>query len=282
MPTIDVQSFSEQQKQKDLMKESNKALEATKEVKPEQEEPKEVQEPVVKEEVVKEEPVKELPSMDNKEEAKQDVAVDIEDAMNTTAMYDFTDDDTEGMSTMERFFGIKEDRVLQTNQKLLDEWEYSQKSWLGKTPRKLKNMVAGAVESPLQTSKIPYQLSVFAGTVLGKAGAKLGETMINYGNDTLNNIDYFIKETTPFENIDRGSLMYNVGGVIGDVVTSLGVSSGVKAATKESVASYKAAQLLAETKLDNLEKSALGHLVANVRRQAQLKGINYKTITADE
>ena len=68
MPTIDVQSFSEQQKQKDLMKESNKALEATKEVKPEQEEPKQVQEPVVKEEVVKEEPVKELPSMDNKEE----------------------------------------------------------------------------------------------------------------------------------------------------------------------------------------------------------------------
>ena len=68
MPTIDVQSFSEQQKQKDLMKESNKALEATKEVKPEQEEPKQVQEPVVKEVVVKEEPVKELPSMDNKEE----------------------------------------------------------------------------------------------------------------------------------------------------------------------------------------------------------------------
>ena len=107
MPTIDVQSFSEQQKQKDLMKESNKALEATKEVKPEQEEPKQVQEPVVKEEVVKEEPVKELPSMDNKEEVKQDIVVDVEDAMNTTAMYDFTDDDTEGMSTMERFFGIK-------------------------------------------------------------------------------------------------------------------------------------------------------------------------------
>lgn len=54
MPTIDVQSFSEQQKQKDLMKESNKALEATKEVKPEQEEPKQVQEPAVKEEAIKE------------------------------------------------------------------------------------------------------------------------------------------------------------------------------------------------------------------------------------
>ena len=150
MPTIDVQSFSEQQKQKDLMKESNKALEATKEVKPEQEEPKEVQEPVVKEEVVKEEPVKELPSMDNKEEAKQDIVVDVEDAMNTTAMYDFTDDNTEGMSVMERFFGIKEDRVLQTNQKLLDEWEYSQKSWLGKTPRKLKNMVGYEPKISLQ------------------------------------------------------------------------------------------------------------------------------------
>ena len=279
MPTIDVQSFSEQQKQKDLMKESNKALEATKEVKPEQEEPKQVQEPVVKEEVVKEEPVKELPSMDNKEEAKQDIAVDVEDAMNTTAMYDFTDDDTEGMSVMERFFGIKEDRVLQTNQKLLDEWEYSQKSWLGKTPRKLKNMVAGAVESPLQTSKIPYQLSVFAGTVLGKAGAKLGETMINYGNDTLNNIDYFIKETTPFENIDRGSLMYNVGGVIGDVVTSLGVSSGVKAATKGSVESLKAIKKEAGEQLRALGEAEQRHLLAKARRKAQLEGINYKTLT---
>ena len=281
MPTIDVQSFSEQQKQKDLMKESNKALEATKEVKPEQEEPKQVQEPAVKEEVVKEEPVKELPSMDNQNN-QQDVVVDVEDAMNTTAMYDFTDDNTEGMSIMERFFGIKEDRVLQTNHKLLDEWEYSQKSWLGKVPRKLKNMVAGAVESAFQTSKIPYQMSVFAGTVLSKAGAKLGETMINYGNDTLNNIDYFIKETSPFDDVERGSLMYNVGGVIGDVATSLGISTGVKAATKKTMAIHKATQLLAETKLKDLEESGLGHLVAKARRQAQLKGINYKTLTADE
>lgn len=54
--------------------------------------------------------------------------------------YDFTDDNTEGMSTMERFFGIKEDRVLQTNQKLLDEWEYSQKSWLGKQVHKATHL----------------------------------------------------------------------------------------------------------------------------------------------
>lgn len=112
MPTIDVQSFSEQQKQKDLMKESNKALEATKEVKPEQEEPKQVQEPVVKEEVVKEEPVKELPSMDKKDESKQDIVVDVEDAMNTTPMEDFTKDDDSGMSLLERMYGVKEDRLI--------------------------------------------------------------------------------------------------------------------------------------------------------------------------
>ena len=130
MPTIDVQSFSEQQKQKDLMKESNKALEATKEVKPEQEEPKQVQEPVVKEEVVKEEPVKELPSMDNKEEAKQDIVVDVEDAMNTTPMEDFTQDDDSGMSLLERMYGVKEDRFLVEDMAAVKRWDAKHRSWL--------------------------------------------------------------------------------------------------------------------------------------------------------
>ena len=282
MPTIDVQSFSEQQKQKDLMKESNKALEATKEVKPEQEEPKQVQEPVVKEEVVKEEPVKELPSMDNKEEAKQDIVVDVEDAMNTTPMEDFTKDDDSGMSLLERMYGVKEDRFLVEDMSAVKRWDAKHRSWLGKTVDVAKNFTAGVSESLLQTSKIPYQLAVWYGTAGAKSGVKLGETMVNWANDTLNNIDYFIKETSPFDDVERGSLSYNIGGVIGDVVTSLGVSAGAKAATKRSVASYKTTQLLAETKLNNLEKSGLGHLVANVRRQAQLKGINYKTLTVDE
>ena len=131
MPTIDVQSFSEQQKQKDLMKESNKALEATKEVKPEQEEPKQVQEPVVKEEVVKEEPVKELPSMDKKEEAKQDIVVDVEDAMNTTPMEDFTQDDDSGMSLLERMYGVDEDRFLVADMAAVKRWERAHRSWIG-------------------------------------------------------------------------------------------------------------------------------------------------------
>ena len=54
--------------------------------------------------------------------------------------YDFSDDNVEGMPLIERLYGIKEDRVLQTNQKLLDEWEYSQKSWLGKQVHKATHL----------------------------------------------------------------------------------------------------------------------------------------------
>ena len=111
MPTIDVQSFSEQQKQKDLMKESNKALEATKEVKPEQEEPKQVQEPVVKEEVVKEEPVKELPSMDNKEE-DHPTDFEYEEIKNFSDWYDFTPESEGKKTIMERLTGLPDSYQL--------------------------------------------------------------------------------------------------------------------------------------------------------------------------
>ena len=282
MPTIDVQSFSEQQKQKDLMKESNKALEATKEVKPEKEEPKQVQEPVVKEEVVKEEPVKELPSMDNKEEAKQDIVVDVEDAMNTTPMEDFTQDDDSGMSLLERMYGVKEDRFLVEDMSAVKRWDAKHRSWLGKTADVAKNFASGVSESLLQTSKIPYQLAVWYGTAGAKSGVKLGETMVSWANDTLNNIDYFIKETSPFDDVERGSLSYNIGGVIGDVVTSLGVSAGVKAATKGSVESLKAIKKEAGEQLRALGESEQRHLLAKAKRKAQLEGINYKTLTTGD
>lgn len=217
---IDVQSFDKERKEKDIAKQANKAMEASENVKP-----VDVKEP----EPVSNQPKEFTPEQESIELPKQEEAleIDVEDAEQMTPMNDFTDDDESGMSLMERMYGIKETRLLQADQRMVKEWDDAHRSWLGKTAW---NLFSGAAESIVQTSKLPYQLSVMYGTAGAKLDIPLGKTMINWSNDTLNNIDYFLKEINP--DADRDSLSYGFGGVFGDIAQGLGVSRAVKAVSK--------------------------------------------------
>ena len=241
MPTIDVQSFSEQQKQKDLMKESNKALEATKEVKPKQEEPKQVQEPVVKEEVVKEEPVKELPSMDNKEE-DHPTDFEYEEIKNFSDWYDFTPESEGKKTLMERLTGLPDSYQLNYSPMLNNVHYEVERGFFGKSYDVARDVAAGIVEGGIQTAKIPSQLAVWGGTALlmfkNKTTQSLGQSMVNWGNNAMLNIDYFLDEFSPFD-ANRGSISYTVGNVLSDVATAnvatKAVSKGLTAINKEDI-----------------------------------------------
>ena len=86
----------------------------------------------------------------------------------------------------------------------------------------LKNLAAGFVEAPAQTAKVIDSLLVWGGALTSKLGAKtLGERIMQFGAGNISNIDYMLKEYG-FQDVNRESISYGVGGTVNDILTSLG------------------------------------------------------------
>lgn len=86
----------------------------------------------------------------------------------------------------------------------------------------LKNLAAGFVEAPAQTAKVIDSLLIWGGALTSKLGAKtLGERIMQFGAGNVSNIDYMIKEYG-FQDVNRESISYGVGGTVNDILTSLG------------------------------------------------------------
>ena len=109
----------------------------------------------------------------------------------------------------------------------------------------LKNLTAGFVEAPAQTAKVIDSLLIWGGALTSKLGVKtLGERMMQFGASNISNIDYMLKEYG-FQDVNRESISYGVGGTISDILTSIGAAGMLskasakyttKAMAKESAA----------------------------------------------
>lgn len=199
-------------------------------------------------------------------EEDSNIQLDWEDARNLTVLKDFTADERSALkemqTPMERWLGIKDTFYPAITQRQIDELNYSEKSAIGKfaynAKESLKNLGVGIVHSPFQTSKIPAQIALLGGMFANAVGAETtGEKWINWGNEKILNLDYFIKEFLPdrSENIGDSTLtdlFYSLGNVIGDVITTMGVSAAVKKSGNTLI--MKAAEKAAAKNLAPLAK----------------------------
>lgn len=234
---INVQETAKEEQEKELRVKSNKVTSAS--PKPTQP-PKEVS---VNDKEQTSIPVNVTPEpMEAQSQTDGNIQLDWEDARNLTVLKDFTADERstlkEMQTPMERWLGIKDTFYPAITQRQIDELNYSEKSAIGKfaynAKESLKNLGIGIVHSPFQTSKIPGQIALLGGMFANAVGAETtGEKWINWGNEKILNLDYFIKEFMPdrSENIGDSTvtdLSYSLGNVIGDVITTMGVSAAVK------------------------------------------------------
>ena len=160
-------------------------------------------------------------------EGNEEPLMSYEDAKLMTPMEDTTETSPiTGKTVMEELWEIDDDIIMNYKS---ERPKPAQASWL-------RTAISGFVESGINGAKLPAQLSIWGGMLLNKAGTEtLGNRMIEWGNEKVNNIDYFLNEVNP--DVERGSLTYNVTSAIGDVVTAFGIGKAVKAAsiaTKES------------------------------------------------
>ena len=160
-------------------------------------------------------------------EGNEEPLMSYEDAKLMTPMEDTTETSpVTGKTVMEELWEIDDDIIMNYKTK---RHKPEQASWL-------RTAISGVVESGINGAKLPAQLSIWGGMLLNKAGTEtLGNRMIEWGNEKVNNIDYFLNEINP--GVERGSLTYNFTSAIGDVFTAFGIGKAVKAAsiaTKES------------------------------------------------
>ena len=124
----------------------------------------------------------------------------------------------------------------------------------------LKNLAAGFVEAPAQTTKVIDSLLVWGGALTSKLGAKtLGERIMQFGAGNISNIDYMLKEYG-FQDVNRESISYGVGGTVNDILTSLGGAGLLSKAsvkyTKKAMAK-ESAELAAKESAGEVSKISL-------------------------
>lgn len=179
-------------------------------------------------------------------EGNEEPLMSYEDAKLMTPMEDTTETDpVTGKTVMEELLEIDDDIIL--NYKA-ERPKPVQTSWL-------RNALSGFVESGINGTKLPAQLSIWGGMLLNKAGTEtLGKRMIEWGNEKVNNIDYFLNEINPYA--ERESLTYTVASAIGDVVTAFGIGKAVKAA---AVATKESALEASEGLIDKVMAGTVSH-----------------------
>lgn len=165
-------------------------------------------------------------------EGNEEPLMSYEDAKLMTPMEDTTETSPiTGKTVMEELWEIDDDIIM--NYKA-ERPKPAQASWL-------RTAISGFVESGINGAKLPAQLSIWGGMLLNKAGTEtLGNRMIEWGNEKVNNINYFLNEVNP--GVERGSLTYNVTSAIGDVVTAFGIGKASKLISKNIP--YTPAQLI--------------------------------------
>ena len=124
----------------------------------------------------------------------------------------------------------------------------------------LKNLAAGFVETPAQTAKVIDSLLIWGGALTSKLGAKtLGERIMQFGAGNISNIDYMLKEYG-FQDVNRESISYGVGGTVNDILTSLGGAGLLSKAsvkyTKKAMAK-ESAELAAKESAGEVSKISL-------------------------
>ena len=124
----------------------------------------------------------------------------------------------------------------------------------------LKNLAAGFVEAPAQTAKVIDSLLIWGGALTSKLGAKtLGERIMQFGAGNISNIDYMLKEYG-FQDVNRESISYGVGGTVNDILTSLGGAGLLSKAsvkyTKKAMAK-ESAELAAKESAGEVSKISL-------------------------
>lgn len=189
-------------------------------------------------------------------EGNEEPLMSYEDAKLMTPMVDNTETSPiTGKTVMEELWEIDNDIIL--NYKAERPKPAQPASWI-------RTAASGFVESGINGAKLPAQLSIWGGMLLNKAGTEtLGKRMIEWGNEKVNNIDYFLNEINP--NVERGSLTYNVTSAIGDVVTAFGLGKAVKAA---AVATKESALEASQGLIDKVLEGAVSHeqVVAKLAR----------------
>lgn len=188
-------------------------------------------------------------------EGNEEPLMSYEDAKLMTPMEDTTETDpVTGKTVMEELWEIDDDIVL--NYKTERPKPAQPASWL-------RTGISGFVESGINGAKLPAQLSIWGGMLLNKAGTEtLGNRMIEWGNEKVNNIDYFLNEINP--GVERGSLTYTVTSAIGDVITAFGLGKASKIASEaiplsiaQSVTMGTKAKIAADVTLAQKAKSAI-------------------------
>lgn len=218
------------------------------------------------------------------------IQLDWEDARNLTILKDFTADERSALkemqTPMERWLGIKDTFYPAITQRQIEELDYSEKSAIGKfaynAKESLKNLGIGIMHSPFQTSKLPGQIALLGGMFADAVGAETtGEKWINWGNEKVLNLDYFIKEFLPdrSENIADSTvtdLSYSIGNVIGDVITTMGASTVVKEAGTTLIRKAAEKGIAQKLTFGGMEASLAKPLAAKIMKSGQgIAGTRY-------